>query len=603
MRGIVRRARRLVEQGDPRDDRGAIVPVVGLVMVALLISTAFVLDIGMQRVGRADMQALADVVALDLARELDGRSAATLAPVMEAEKNASVARNQDTVGELQTCPGGGGADLRVELGTVNATGDFTPVAGASVPTAVRVTACTAVAFALGELTKQTSGDAARVAVATAQQGACFRVGSFVASVDTTDSALLNPLLGGMLNSSLNLDVVSYQGLANANVSLAELVQVGGLGVGSVEELLALDNVSVGQLFIAAANALDAQGNALQANILRSITVGAGTPSISIGDLISAAPGDQTALTAELNVLDLVTGAAFVANGSNFVSIPNLGINLPGVASTTATLHVIQAPRQECGPVGTTATTAQVSLDLTAHFDARTVNVPALGTNVTIDPFDIRLTLDVGQAIAQLTKVNCSAGGADSIEVDLRSAVLGSLSLSASTGVHANFSVPLIGGPAGLLQTILDALGLGSLLQPPKITLDATLSAGASAGGTSGFDKHLVIPLPGGYTTPVGSGPGDLINGLNVQPNAGATLTLQIFKLIGGWQGQTINAGPIFNTVFGAVDGVVNNLLSPLLPVINDQVLKPLENILGLQLGGARVSAVPTPTCGIPRLIG
>jgi len=54
-----------------------------LVLVAIVLSTligftSLAIDIGYQRVVRRDMQAVADVVALDLSRRLDGRTAQTI---------------------------------------------------------------------------------------------------------------------------------------------------------------------------------------------------------------------------------------------------------------------------------------------------------------------------------------------------------------------------------------------------------------------------------------------------------------------------------------------------------------------------------------------
>ena len=54
-----------------RDERGAVAVLTAALLTALVVMAAFVVDIGMQRVARRDMQALADVVALDLSRELD----------------------------------------------------------------------------------------------------------------------------------------------------------------------------------------------------------------------------------------------------------------------------------------------------------------------------------------------------------------------------------------------------------------------------------------------------------------------------------------------------------------------------------------------------
>jgi Flp pilus assembly protein TadG len=120
-----------------KDEQGAVAVFVAIVLTLLMVASAFAVDLGMQRAARADMQAVADAVAIDLARELDGRTATQLG-TLQAAANASRDRNKSTT--LGSVP-----VVTPELGVVNrATGVFTPVSGGTVPNAVRVTATTSV---------------------------------------------------------------------------------------------------------------------------------------------------------------------------------------------------------------------------------------------------------------------------------------------------------------------------------------------------------------------------------------------------------------------------------------------------------------------------
>ena len=75
------------------DERGAVAIVVAVLMSAVLVTVAaYAVDLGLQRVARTDMQSLADVVSLDLARELDGRPAAEIAPTLPALAAESLQR-------------------------------------------------------------------------------------------------------------------------------------------------------------------------------------------------------------------------------------------------------------------------------------------------------------------------------------------------------------------------------------------------------------------------------------------------------------------------------------------------------------------------------
>ncbi|UMG91066.1 pilus assembly protein TadG-related protein [Nocardioides sp. TF02-7] len=149
-----------------RDDRGAVAVLVALLMPLVLVAGAFAVDLGLQRVARSDMQTLADVVALDLARELDGRTADQLRPAVPGLLAASLARNDDNVG--------GTPRLEADLGRLQPDGGFQEVGGAEVPTAVRVRADTSVDFAFAGITGTSGGGAARSAIAEATGGACSR---------------------------------------------------------------------------------------------------------------------------------------------------------------------------------------------------------------------------------------------------------------------------------------------------------------------------------------------------------------------------------------------------------------------------------------------
>lgn len=198
-----------------RDESGVVAVVVALITCfTLLPLAAFAVDIGVQRVARRDMQAVADVVALDLARELDGRTYSQLHAGLQARADRSAARNRH-VGEP--------AVVRAELGTVDPAAydprdqdaHFTPISSdaGGVPNAVRVTASTSVDFSIAG----GRGGATRSAIAQAGT-ACFKLGSYALGLTSASSPLLNALIG----DALGVGVLGYTGLANANVSLLGL---------------------------------------------------------------------------------------------------------------------------------------------------------------------------------------------------------------------------------------------------------------------------------------------------------------------------------------------------------------------------------------------
>lgn len=148
---------------------------VAINLTLLMAVAAFVVDLGFLRVARQDMQAVADIVALDMARELDGRTAFALSSDLATAKSHSVARNNAAKGN----------DLAVshESGILSETGTFTPVSGTGVPDAGRVVAATSVDYFISP----GNGETARSAIATADSPACFSLGSYAAAVRTASS--------------------------------------------------------------------------------------------------------------------------------------------------------------------------------------------------------------------------------------------------------------------------------------------------------------------------------------------------------------------------------------------------------------------------------
>ncbi|MDR6173154.1 putative membrane protein [Nocardioides zeae] len=570
-----------------RDERGAVALFVALSLALLLIITAFAVDLGMQRVARRDAQAIADLVSLDMARELDGRAkSAYSGAALDRAFEASVARNGDGLGAEPE-------DYSYELGRLDAAGAFASIGPSDPATAVKVTAVGSV----GYLFTGGRGDVTRSAVSTADKSACIRIGSFIASLDSAQSALLNPLLSALFGSAVNLSAVSYQGLAGANVSLLDLVQVPGLGVGTVDELLELPAVRVADLFVASATVLDRQGKGVQADVLRALAATVSTPTVSVADLLGVQGTPQAALDASLNVLDLVTGTAYLVNDGRTVNVPNLGIGLPGAVVTSTKLTIVEPAQEACLNVGNEAETAQIKLELTARVDARTLS--ALGSTVSMDATDLHLSIDLGQAVARLLDVQCNANGPDKVLLQVRSAVVGSIDLSASTRLSASIGVPL---GNSLLTPILGFLGLGSVLGLPTLELDAPVSiAGRSTAG--GFDKPVTLTLPASYDIPQGSGSGVLLTVPSVSVSSATTLRLRYSTLLGGAQVRAVlRTDPLFTDVVNPVlSSLTGSVLSPLVTSLQNALVLPLAELLGLQLGGADVFAKRTPTCNAPRL--
>ncbi|MGE1005205.1 TadG family pilus assembly protein [Ralstonia pseudosolanacearum] len=272
----------------------------------------------------------------------------------------------------------------------------------------------------------------------------FSLGSGLAS---TNTGLLNSVLGALLgngNSALNLDLVSYQGLANTTIRVSDLMAA--LNVGTVQQLIAAQ-VSLSQLVSAVVSAGGQNGltgvsvgtvlapntlvlGALLRNTLINVGNSTGTPGVL--QFLAQAGNDQSVLNAQLNVLDLVTTAAQIANNKNAVAI-STGLTLPGLLGTTLNLKVIQPPVIAIGPPGkdtsgnwmTQASAGQVRLGLNVSASVlaplATINVP-IGVVVAgasahaVDAYcpvpRANLSADIAGTISPVS--SCIAAGADSV---------------------------------------------------------------------------------------------------------------------------------------------------------------------------------------------
>lgn len=579
---------------EARDDqRGAVTLVVVFVMAVLMVGSAFIVDIGLQRVARSDMQAVADLVAMDLARELDGRTVGELVPVLDREIVASSDRNADAVGD--------GAELTYDLGRMENSG-FVEM-GSGVPSAVRVVAQTEVAFAFSAFTGTESGDASRSAAAESASTACFRLGSFVAAIRSGDSTVLGPL-NDLLG--VNLGLVDYRGLALADVRLEDLAATSTIG--SPEELLS-GSITYADLISATIEALTREpgDNSVALNALSRIAASAVTANVGTIDLsnvLHVAPTDRAAMEIALDVLDLVASAR-LSDGRHFLGVPNIQAQVPGVGfQFTGGIYLVSAAELACGVPNSAqavADTAQLDGSLGVTFtNMPSLNIPALGTLQTPKGTG---TLEVvaGSGTGQLVsppQTHCGDGTAvdpSTFSVQV-STGLASYRLHADVSVAADVRLTDLVN-LGLTSVITNLLGniltLGNRI---SLEVEMRLTVGtASVGGGGRAD----LEIPPNDETPVSTGSAMVLDMSSIVP------TVTSVKL-NGKSAQlplvTAITNPIANVLTTSGKGFVEKTLTPLVANINEQFIGPVARMIGLRLAGADVYAVGI-TCARPRLVG
>lgn len=616
----------------PRDEGGAVALLVGLMSTVLVVVAAFAVDLGMQRVVRSDMQALADTVALDVARLLDGRTAAeilagdlTRDPLDEVLAD-SVARNQTTLGDVVDVDATLVTLTTDHLGAVvaltDASGNPAPVAGNVVPDAVAVRAEGEVDFAFSAGT----GGATRSSIANAATFACFRIGSFAAALDTGGTpvagvfeAVIKDALG------LNLNAIGYQGLLTTTVDLGDLAAE--LGVGSADELAELDTLEVDELIGAYARVLGNDGKtAAQTEVAQMAQNITSTLTVDAGDLLTTGAG--SVLQGRVNIIDLLGSAALgvatvVSNGNNFLDT-GVAWATPHVAQGNIELTAIEPPQQACGPVGTQAHTAQVAFNAALAF-----NLPnKLNLGGGVGSLSVS-TPDDPNSKAGTISLNASLAGATGT---LESATCGSGTLADPDGIHVsvdtgllttNVSLPFrLQGtlnttdtsiiPGTLLGSLINGLfGVVGSLASVELTLDLqatnTASVTTPAYVATGPTSYWVPPRDYTDVEPTGAGEPVAIPTPSVTVDLSRSSASVRITVLGIARTTNLTLAQIqaldLTTILNAATSSVIGTSSASVVTNVNKAISPVSTLLGIRTAGADLLGVSAPECGLPALVG
>jgi len=409
----------------------------------------------------------------------------------------------------------------------------------------------------------------RAGVASNKAFGGFTIGSSLETFDTSRSAILDRFMGRILKgSNISTGLVSWSGLASSNVTLealrANLVSA-GVSAGSVTGLMNA-NVTLNQLMTAAASALTAQGptGAAQAAILNTLKLqvtSTALASFKLGDFMTVASGaDNMALGSTLNVFQLVTAAAQVANGNNFINVSDVGITVPGVLTSKASLQVIEPPKFYFGPVGAGRSTAQISLTVTPNLDMPITVAGLVGAHVKND---LPIEMTGAGAMGTLKAANCGTPSGITVTVD-----------------PSAFS----GSAATTLRVFSTVLGADvPVLDIPTTSVVPTTDGGAT---DLSFTYPTEFPPPLGTETSkhAGSQPVGLSGLMTFTPGTPVVLNAVAAPLVGSIVSATMTA------------------LSPLVGQVDNRVLTPLLKALGTDIGSADVTAISLQ-CNTPTLSG
>ena len=231
----------------------------------------------------------------------------------------------------------------------------------------------------------------------------FSIGSRLASLN---GGLVNTLLSALLGSTVTLNALDYRALAEAQVDafsfLDALAARLGVTAGDYDDLLAM-RAGTGTI----AGTLAGLTNGAARTALNRLAGSGQGHMVAIGELLSLGTTGRHQIGAAgsgglgigFSVLDLLTGAAALADGPSQISLP-LTANVPGLAKLELSLGVGE-PAQgggwfAIGPKGTILRTAQMRLRLRAEL---------LG-GALLGGVKLPLWLDLAHAEAMVVAATC-----------------------------------------------------------------------------------------------------------------------------------------------------------------------------------------------------
>jgi uncharacterized repeat protein (TIGR01451 family) len=429
--------------------------------------------------------------------------------------------------------------------------------------------CTAMLTAL--LFLLLAAPSARAACVT---GACISAGPRLASVSTTQSALLNPLLGGLLGSNVNLSVADWNTVATGDVNLLNFLNALQLQTGVSSPSQALNaNVTVAQVAAALQASAQSQANVSLANVLSTLAsqVGSAGATVKVGDLLKVGLDAGGLATTTINSLDMLTGIAQLYNRRNVLTTPTpVGITggalgMAGILNSVLVyVQAIEPPLYICGPTGTqfhsAAVRVKLKLDLVTLSPVTTLlTAIPLVNNATIAIGQLDMYLEVARAEGSLGAVD-AVNKAVTVQVapGLADVYIGSMADSVffNRSRALNAATDLDYGKIGTLR--LNALNVNIEVKA-STRGQAPFATTLNFSGT--FPQTRTVSTSTVFTTNLANG---LVNNLSLR--------------------TTPSLGLLDAAVLPVLKTVVTGALTPILAPVLTGVADPLLQMLGIGLG-------------------
>ena len=394
------------------------------------------------------------------------------------------------------------------------------------------------------------------------------IGSYPATVNTQQTAVLNVLLGTL--GSASVTALEYQGLANTYVSVNQLITASG-------GLLTTSNVMTTSLPAndwqtiwsdAVANQL-AQTNCTSSPLLCNASTaltsglsfsGGVTTEVELCQLVSVNGSSCSngslstyALNANLNALQTLTTEAEVTNGSNPLNV-QAALSITGVTAATLSLSLVRPPQVAYGPVGSSTTASPCPVTAPATSTCATTAQVSSDLQLTVAGQVLDIPLSAAVGYGTLSQVTCSNNVFQNAKINVSTtAATGAVTLA---GLNiASLTISGVSNKAGSYGTVPPTSSSVSLGTNPR-TFGTTSPLFAYSSLSSGSPVYTLLtstlpPVLGPVLQTTGASIGGA-QAADLSTNCGDTLTFNseggsAVADVSGLDGATVTlpAAPIF----------------------------------------------------------
>lgn len=336
--------------GGPARQRGAIGLMAAATLSLALVLMLLVVDTGRLYMEQRKLQRLVDTAALEAVSRggncLPGLTAASYAG-QSATRNGFVADATNVLvidcGKLATAATG------LRTFTVDATQSEAVKVAANRTVTTSFAGGVQALFSGTPVSLNTVLYASAVAAKPKPTVAQLNIRSNLASINTAQSNILNPLFSGLLGGNVNLTALGWESLLNTDINLLgylnQLAINLNVAAGNYTQLLNTQ-ATVTQLIQAAITAVQLNGATAEViTALGQLQVAAiNAAPVKLGDILQLQTGTTAAgLDANLQLLQLVQGVIQLANSKSAVAA-TLPISVLGLANVTVRVKVIEPPQ-------------------------------------------------------------------------------------------------------------------------------------------------------------------------------------------------------------------------------------------------------------------